>query len=168
VNKSKVNIFRLGGHLARFERWYCGEERTEVVNQYRYLGAVFSTKLCTHVTLEDLANRGKFAALYILKTLRMLNNMSLDVFIRMVDSQVQAILLWASEVRGLETCDKIECVLMTDLLQSDLCSINEKKWRIVLLPLFSVRPFFLSSCHFLIPWFFSAMGRRPQKWNVLL
>ena len=37
-------VFRLGGHLANHEKWYVGSTRLEVVNEYKYLGMVVSTK----------------------------------------------------------------------------------------------------------------------------
>ena len=45
LSKTKVMIFRKGGHLSAKQQWVFGNQRLEVVNSYKYLGFVFSTKL---------------------------------------------------------------------------------------------------------------------------
>ena len=52
-------IFRKGGHVAAHERWHIGGEALEIVNDYQYLGYVFTTKLSFNVASVDLAARGK-------------------------------------------------------------------------------------------------------------
>lgn len=110
TDKSKVLVFRLGGHLAYHEKWHIGDDRLEVLNNYKYLGMMFSTKLCTNTALQDLANRAKSAATKIIRTMHKLNSISCDIFFKLFDSQVQPILLYASEVWGMESCDIIENV----------------------------------------------------------
>ena len=105
MDKSKIIVFRLGGHLASHERWCHGDKKLEVVNEYRYLGIIFSTKLCTNATMRDLASRAKAAVMQIIRSLRKLNTMSFDIYIKLFDSQVQPILLYASEVWVLESCN---------------------------------------------------------------
>jgi len=110
LDKSKIVVFRLGGHLAEHEKWYLGNNRLVVVNEYKYLGMVFSTKLSTNVTLRDLAIRAKSAVINIIKTMRRINCTSCCIFFKLFDTQVQPILLYASEIWGLEGCDIIEGV----------------------------------------------------------
>ena len=47
LNLSKLNIvvFRNGGHLALREKWFYDGTRLAAVNQYEYLGMIFSTGL---------------------------------------------------------------------------------------------------------------------------
>ena len=42
--KTKIVVFRKGGHLAKNEFWTFGETAIEVVNTYKYLGLCFSAK----------------------------------------------------------------------------------------------------------------------------
>ena len=64
LSKTKVMIFRKGGHLSVKEQWVFGNQRLEVVNSYKYLGFIFSTKLSFDVATngEHLthARRGTF------------------------------------------------------------------------------------------------------------
>ena len=57
LSKTKVMIFRKGGHLSVKEQWVFGNQRLEVVNSYKYLGFDFSTKLSF-----DVAKNGENAA----------------------------------------------------------------------------------------------------------
>ena len=45
LDKTKVMVFRMGGHLSRNENWWYGDSEIMVTNSYKYLGMVFSTKL---------------------------------------------------------------------------------------------------------------------------
>ena len=45
LSKTKVMIFRKGGHLSAKEQRVFGNQRLEVVNSYKYVGFVFSAKL---------------------------------------------------------------------------------------------------------------------------
>ena len=47
IDKSKVLVFRKGGHLAGIEKWHVGVKKLDVVTEYNYLGFLFSTKLNT-------------------------------------------------------------------------------------------------------------------------
>ena len=61
VNLSKPNVvvFRNDGHLALREKWFYNGIRLAVVNQYKYLGVIFSTGLTFSYCLEDMASRAK-------------------------------------------------------------------------------------------------------------
>lgn len=45
LDKSNIVIFRKGGHIASREKWLYGGIKLEVVNQYKYLGLIFSSGL---------------------------------------------------------------------------------------------------------------------------
>ena len=65
-------IFGNGGHVAAREKWLYDGITLEVVNQYKYLGVVFSTGLTFSYALADLAKRARKDVLGILKLLWML------------------------------------------------------------------------------------------------
>ena len=54
----KVIVFRKGGRLAMEERWFSEGARFQIVNQYKYLGFVFSTKAAFNAMQEETACRG--------------------------------------------------------------------------------------------------------------
>ena len=69
LSKSNVVVFRNCEHLALTEKWFYNGTRLEVVNQYKYLGVIFSTGLTVTYCLEDSASRAKKGVLGILKLL---------------------------------------------------------------------------------------------------
>ena len=68
-DKFKIIIFRNGGHVAAREKWLYDGITLELVNQYKYLGVVFSTGLTFSYALADMANRTRKGVLGILKLL---------------------------------------------------------------------------------------------------
>ena len=108
TEKTKILVFRKGGHLSLGESWFLDGTRLEVVNQYKYLGYVFTTKLSTKATLDDLAVRGKQKGAQVLKTLWSLRSLNTKVFTSMFDAQVQATLLYGSEIWGLRKNPEVE------------------------------------------------------------
>ena len=60
------------------------------VNVNKYLGVYFTTRLSFVSAYKDLASRAKNALSCILKTLRMLNSNSVEVFLKLFDAEVQA------------------------------------------------------------------------------
>jgi len=46
TDKSKVMVYRNGGPLRHYERWYFKGTKLEVVSNYKYLGLYSTPKLC--------------------------------------------------------------------------------------------------------------------------
>ena len=109
-DKYKVVVFRNGGHLAGHDRWHIGNTILEVVSEYSYLGLIFSTKLNNNVMLSRLATRGKIAFCRISSLLNRTNTTSYNILCKMFDAQVQPILLYGSELWGLNVMSAIENV----------------------------------------------------------
>ena len=40
LDKSNIIVFGKGGYLAVRERWFCGNDRIELVNAYKYLAGI--------------------------------------------------------------------------------------------------------------------------------
>ena len=100
MSKSKAMVFRLGGHLAAHEHWYIGGEKIEVVNEYNYLGYKLSTKLCSNTALASLSMKGKAAVVQTMRPSKRLMCTSPDVIFKIFDAQIQPILLYGSEIWG--------------------------------------------------------------------
>ena len=101
MDKSKVVIFRKGGYVASRERWVYNGQTLEIVNQYKYLGIIFSTGLSFSYALRDMAARSKKGVIGILRLLWSLGNQSPQMFFKLFDCQIQPILTYGSEVWGL-------------------------------------------------------------------
>ena len=103
VNHSKSNFvyFRNGGHLALREKWFYDGARLAVVNQYKYLGVIFSAGLTFSYCLEDMASRAKKGVIGIPKLLWTLAEKSPTLFFRLFDCQIQPMLPYGAEVWGI-------------------------------------------------------------------
>jgi len=108
--KTKVMVFRNGGHLAEHEKWFLGKVRLEIVNEYRYLGTVFSTRLSLNTLQLDLTRRARAGMLQVMKCMHKLDCVSPDLFFKLFDAQVQSALLYSSELWGLTECSVVEAV----------------------------------------------------------
>ena len=54
LDNSNIIVFRNDGHIASCEKWVYGENVMTVVNQYKYLGIYFSTRLTFSHALSDM------------------------------------------------------------------------------------------------------------------
>ena len=99
---TKVTSFKKGEYLAAHEKWFCGKNRTEVVNAHKYFGLYFTTKLRFSTACNDLAARGKRAVIGIRSVLYKFENQSMKHLGKPLDSKVQPVLLYAAEIWGLE------------------------------------------------------------------
>ena len=106
--KTKVMVFRRGGFLGRRERWTVDGQNLEVVNQYRYLGFVFTTKLSMSKALDSQIVKAKQKTLHLLRTMRNLHTQSATVFFKLYDAQILPTLLYASPIWGWTRRENVE------------------------------------------------------------
>ena len=109
-NKTKVMIFRKGGHLSKAEKWFYKGKQIEVVNSYKYLGFTLTTKLSFDIALEESTGRAKRKVVEIMKTMWRLECFDVPLFFKLFDAQVKPMLLYASEIWGLTRFQSIESV----------------------------------------------------------
>lgn len=110
LNKTKVMIFRKGGHLSKAERWFYKGKQIEIVNSYKYLGFTLTTKLSFDTALEEFAGRAKRKVVEIMKSMWRLECFDVSLFFKLFDAQVKPMLLYASEIWGLTPFHSIESV----------------------------------------------------------
>ena len=108
LDKTKVMVFRKGGYLGRAEKWHYGREKIEVVNNYKYLGFTFTTKLSVDTALAEFAGRAKKKVVIIFRTLFKLGQIDIKTFFQLFDVQVKPMLLYAAEIWGSTYFDVIE------------------------------------------------------------
>eukprot|EP00745_Piridium_sociabile_P004303 TRINITY_DN1254_c0_g1_i4.p1 TRINITY_DN1254_c0_g1~~TRINITY_DN1254_c0_g1_i4.p1 ORF type:complete len:981 (+),score=112.61 TRINITY_DN1254_c0_g1_i4:2532-5474(+) len=101
LDKTNVMVFRKGGHLSRYEKWFYGNNEVSVTNSYTYLGLLFTTKLSLQSTWVESCRKGKKGTIEIIKSLRKLNCIDFSVFWKLFDSQIVPILTYGAEVWGL-------------------------------------------------------------------
>ena len=130
AEKTKVVIYRMGGHVAKHEKWFLGNERLEIVNSYRYLGMMLSTKLSSTSAHTELVHRAKAGMIQIVKSLRRICSVNPLVFFKLFDTRIQPMLLYSSEVWGLNDCQTIENVHITGMKM--FCNVSTKTPNIML------------------------------------
>jgi hypothetical protein len=109
-DKTKVMVFRKGGYLSKSEKWYFDGSELEVVNKYCYLGYTFTTMLSLKQGTDHLVTKGKKAVFFLCKAFQKCKEMTRDTFFKNVDAKVQSILLYSSEIWGLNRLENIERV----------------------------------------------------------
>ena len=111
LGKSKVMVFRKGGYLSAKEKWFYGTDQLEIVNSYRYLGLIFSTRLSFRIaTCGEHLIKAKRGTIEILQTLRRLSCSTPKLFFKLFDSQIVPSLLYGAELWGFEEYVSIERV----------------------------------------------------------
>jgi len=108
LKKTKIMVFRKGGHLGKAEKWFYQGKEVEIVNSYKYLGFTLTTKLSFDIALDEFAGRAKGKVVEILKTMWSLGNMDVSVFFKLFDAQIKPLLLYASEIWGFTRFHSIE------------------------------------------------------------
>jgi hypothetical protein len=78
--KTKVMVFRKGGFLAKHEKWLLDGNELEVVNEYTYLGFVFTTKMSLQKGVDALAVKGRRACVDCVRHIGKLTEMSKSCF----------------------------------------------------------------------------------------
>ena len=106
--KTKIVVFRNGGFLAEHEKWFLGGKKLDVVNEFKYLGAVFSTRLSFKTMQMDLMTRARAGLLQVMRCQRKLGCVSPDVFFKIFDAQVGPVFLYSSELWGMKDCSLLE------------------------------------------------------------
>ena len=110
LDKTKVMIYRKGGHVSKAERWFYKGEVLEIVNSYKYLGFILTTRLSFVSAFEELTRKAKAKVVEILKTMWRLGGMNTSVFFKLFDAQVKPMLLYTSEIWGVTQFREIESV----------------------------------------------------------
>ena len=108
-DKTKIMVFRKDGRLSYNEHWFYNGIELEIVNQFNYLGLVFTpggSFMQATKTLSGKALRAMCSLLSITRNMEVPLNIMLNLF----DSFVCSILCYASEIWGFMSAEMIERV----------------------------------------------------------
>ena len=100
INKTKVLIFRKGGRVPRNLEFLYDDAAIEIVNQFTYLGIVFTTGGSFMQATKTLAGQAQKAIYKLRKYLNKFVNITPDHKIELFDKLIKPILLYGSEVWG--------------------------------------------------------------------
>ena len=108
--KTKVLVFRNGGPLRKYEKWFYNGNSIETVSFYKYLGLVFTPKLVWSKAQNCLASQANKAIFSINGFQKKMGRVNCKDLFRIFDSMVLPILCYGSEIWGTNYCNIIESV----------------------------------------------------------
>jgi hypothetical protein len=108
--KTKILVFKNGGRLSRFESWTYNNELLEAVPGFSYVGVYFTSKLSFYKMSEHMACKAKKVLVALLSSLNHLMPMSRKIYFKLFDAKIAPILLYGSELWGLDYMYDIEKV----------------------------------------------------------
>ena len=100
LKKTKVMIFNKQGSVIRKFKFYYGSKEIDTTNQYTYLGFTFIPSGKKHVGIENLLKKGKKAWFSIQKMLNKSKEKTIATYLKLIDSLVKPIILYACECWG--------------------------------------------------------------------
>ena len=109
VDKTKIMVFRKGGILSRREKWLYNGAEIEIVNQFNYLGIIFTPGGSFIQATKPLSGKALRALCSLLSITKHLD-IPLNIMINLFDSYVCSILNYASEIWGLTSAMRIDRV----------------------------------------------------------
>ena len=109
-NKTKIVVFRRGGTLRNYEKWFYGGSRLETVTYFSYLGVYFSSVHSWSYNQKFRASKGTKALGIANKLLYKMPNVSADVLWKIFDAKIKPVLHYGSEIWGTIEAPDIERV----------------------------------------------------------
>ena len=100
VDKTKVLVFRNGGHLRKGEKWFYRGQPIECVSVYKYLGLLLSNTLKWNRALKQLSLQAQKALHKIYKVETKCGGIPHGVYFELFDKMVGPILCYGSEIWG--------------------------------------------------------------------
>jgi hypothetical protein len=108
LQKSKIIVFRKGGHLSKLDKFYYNNTEVEIVKNYTYLGILFqyTGNFNNHFKSRAISARTGIFAIWRLFA----SNTSTIAKFKVFDAIYKAILLYAAQVWGHIKNDDLEAV----------------------------------------------------------
>ncbi|MEW8546871.1 MAG: reverse transcriptase domain-containing protein [Candidatus Thiodiazotropha sp.] len=98
MDKTNIIVFRNGGYLRSYEKWFFGDIPVKVVTYYKYLGLVLSSRLSWYVCQKTLAEQGSKALFAIRSKLTQFGTLSANLLFKIFDTKVLPILTYGAEI----------------------------------------------------------------------
>lgn len=110
VSKTKVLVFRNSVRTQIRENWYLNGQTLETVNEYKYLGVLLHCTGTWTLAKNDLVSRATRAVCVLWSNVKKFGYMPQKTLLSIFDSKVLPILLYGSEIWGVDKYDEIEKV----------------------------------------------------------
>jgi len=100
LKKTEVMVFRNGGPLRHYEKWYFNNCPVNTTSVYKYMGILYTPKLCWSAAKTRLAAQGR-KALFAIKEYQIpFGYFCCTEFFKLFDAMVAPILTFGSEIWG--------------------------------------------------------------------
>ena len=100
LEKTKIIVFRNGGPLRDYERWFFNGSKIEVMSYYKYLGLIFTPKLVWSKTKQTLAAQAIKSLMTVFSYQRKFGYFNCTETFKSFDTMVKPVLCYGSEVWG--------------------------------------------------------------------
>ena len=98
LTKTKIMVFRRGGILKKYEKWFFKGQQLEVVSFYKYLGLIFTPKLKWTLSKKTIALQAEKALNLLYMYNSKCGSLSVNIMLDLFDKIVLAILLYGSQI----------------------------------------------------------------------
>lgn len=108
TTKTKIMVFRKGGSLPQNLKFYYNDEELEIVNNFTYLGVVFTPRGVFTAAQKTLAGQARKAMFKLMKCFQSFVSLKPSVCFDLFDKMIRPVLMYCSEVWGFHKCPNIE------------------------------------------------------------
>ena len=98
LNKTNIMVFRNGGYLRHYEKWFYDNIPLRVVTYYKYLGLVISSRLSWYVCQKTLAEQASKALFAIKSKLSQFGAPSSNILFKNIYTKILPILTYGAEI----------------------------------------------------------------------
>lgn len=106
--KSKILIFREGPRFSKLLGWTLGEEKIEIVNEYKYLGVIltYNLSLLKHLDLKLATAKNAINATWI----SYINNPKISILnkLKIFNAAARSIMFYSVQIWGFKQYDQVE------------------------------------------------------------
>ena len=110
LDKTKVVVFKKGGKLSSKEKWFYNGHLLEITSSYKYLGVYFTNQLSWSLHANYAATQALKVFYGILRQISKLGDLNMNSYFKIIDVKIKPILLYGSEIWGLNCFTKLEMV----------------------------------------------------------
>ena len=98
IDKTNVIVFRNGGYLRKYEKWFYGNIQLKVVTYYKYLGLVISSRLAWYMCQKTLAEQAAKTLFGLKASLNKFGVLSANLLFKIFDTNILPILTYGAEI----------------------------------------------------------------------
>jgi len=102
VENTSIVVFKKGGRLSKHEHWKYNYRTIECVNSFTYVGIYLSSTLSMYKTVDSMAIKCKKVLMSLLNSLYEYMPFSNECYFKIFDAKVTPILLYGSELWGIQ------------------------------------------------------------------